>query len=79
MYSVLYEQCIQYIHTLGVSFFSLHVHKLAICLFLGSNACQRNNGGCSHLCLFRPSGVKCECPTGMELLADKKSCIRKYW
>ncbi|KAL9955607.1 hypothetical protein ACROYT_G036952 [Oculina patagonica] len=44
-------------------------------LTYGSNPCQRNNGGCSHLCLYRPSGVKCECPTGMELLADKKSCF----
>ena len=45
---------------------------------LGSNACQRKNGGCSHLCLYKPSGPKCECPTGMELLSDKKTCICKY-
>ena len=44
---------------------------------LGSNDCQRNNGNCSHLCLYRPLGVKCECPDGMELLADQKSCICK--
>ncbi|KAL9955609.1 hypothetical protein ACROYT_G036957 [Oculina patagonica] len=44
-------------------------------LTYGSNTCQRNNGECSHLCLFRPSGAKCECPTGMELLANKKTCI----
>ena len=43
----------------------------------GSNLCQHNNGGCSHLCLYRPSEVKCECPDGMELLADKKKCICK--
>ena len=44
----------------------------------GSNACRRNNGGCSHLCLFGPSGVKCACPTGMVLLADMENCIGKY-
>ena len=43
----------------------------------GSNPCQKNNGGCSHLCLYRRRGVKCECPDGMEILADKKSCICK--
>ncbi|PFX32670.1 Low-density lipoprotein receptor-related protein 6 [Stylophora pistillata] len=42
----------------------------------GANPCQVNNGGCSYLCLFGPSGVKCECPTGMELLVDKKNCNR---
>ncbi|XP_068671663.1 low-density lipoprotein receptor-related protein 6-like [Montipora foliosa] len=41
----------------------------------GSNPCQQDNGGCSHLCLYSPTGVKCECPDGMEILADKKSCI----
>lgn len=44
-------------------------------LSYGSNACQRNNGGCCHLCLYTPSGPKCECPTEMELLAEKKSCL----
>ena len=44
---------------------------------VGFNDCQVNNGGCSHLCLFRRVGVKCACPAGMELLADKKSCIGK--
>ncbi|XP_068671649.1 low-density lipoprotein receptor-related protein 6-like [Montipora foliosa] len=42
---------------------------------LGSNPCQQDNGGCSHLCLYSPTGVNCECPDGIEILADKKSCI----
>ena len=30
------------------------------------------------MCLYKPSGPKCECPTGMELLSDEKTCICKY-
>lgn len=41
----------------------------------GSN-CQSNNGGCSHLCLYRPSRVQCACPAGMKLSTDKKTCMR---
>ncbi|XP_068671662.1 low-density lipoprotein receptor-related protein 6-like [Montipora foliosa] len=44
-------------------------------LDLGSNPCQQDNGGCSHLCLYSPTGVNCKCPDGMEMLADKKSCV----
>ncbi|EDO49133.1 predicted protein [Nematostella vectensis] len=41
----------------------------------GSNPCQTNNGGCSHLCLYRPAGVVCGCPNGMELIKDQLTCI----
>uniref|UniRef100_UPI00358F8E53 low-density lipoprotein receptor-related protein 6 isoform X1 n=1 Tax=Myxine glutinosa TaxID=7769 RepID=UPI00358F8E53 len=41
----------------------------------GTNACAKENGGCSHLCLFRPIGVRCMCPMGLELLEDLKTCI----
>lgn len=41
----------------------------------GSNPCGTNNGGCSHLCLYRPSGHICACPIGLELLADGLTCI----
>ena len=27
----------------------------------------------------RPVGVKCVCPAGVELLTDKRTCIRKYF
>ncbi|XP_051910993.1 low-density lipoprotein receptor-related protein 6 [Hippocampus zosterae] len=41
----------------------------------GSNACGHNNGGCSHLCLFKPRGAQCACPIGLELIADMRTCI----
>ena len=32
------------------------------CVYVGNNSCGRNNGGCSHLCLYRPTGHVCVCP-----------------
>nr|XP_050041186.1 low-density lipoprotein receptor-related protein 6-like isoform X1 [Dermacentor andersoni] len=40
----------------------------------GENECSRANGGCSHLCLQRPQGRVCACPTGLELRADLRGC-----
>ncbi|XP_026581836.1 low-density lipoprotein receptor-related protein 5-like protein, partial [Pseudonaja textilis] len=47
-----------------------NVHKT-----LGTNPCAESNGGCSHLCLYRPQGLRCACPIGLELLSDMKTCI----
>ncbi|XP_070804168.1 low-density lipoprotein receptor-related protein 6 isoform X4 [Pituophis catenifer annectens] len=47
-----------------------NVHKI-----LGTNPCAESNGGCSHLCLYRPQGLRCACPIGLELLNDMKTCI----
>jgi len=41
---------------------------------LGFNKCGSRNGGCSHLCLPRPSGFSCACPTGIQLKRDGKTC-----
>ncbi|XP_070568538.1 low-density lipoprotein receptor-related protein 6-like isoform X1 [Ptychodera flava] len=41
----------------------------------GYNPCVEDNGGCSHLCLYRPNGVLCACPIGLELIQDQKTCI----
>ena len=43
---------------------------------LGTNPCGDKNGGCSHLCLYRPKGPICACPMGLELLPDSKTCIQ---
>lgn len=38
------------------------------------NVCEKNNGGCSHLCLRNPKGYSCACPTGITINDDKKTC-----
>uniref|UniRef100_A0A3Q2WR41 Low density lipoprotein receptor-related protein 4 n=1 Tax=Haplochromis burtoni TaxID=8153 RepID=A0A3Q2WR41_HAPBU len=38
------------------------------------NKCGRRNGGCTHLCLPRPNGTSCACPTGILLKGDGRSC-----
>ncbi|XP_065647599.1 low-density lipoprotein receptor-related protein 6 isoform X3 [Hydra vulgaris] len=39
-----------------------------------------DNGGCSHLCLLSKDISVCQCPTGVPLKTDKKSCseIKKF-
>ncbi|XP_018608191.1 low-density lipoprotein receptor-related protein 5-like isoform X1 [Scleropages formosus] len=41
----------------------------------GTNACAVDDGGCSHLCLYRPQGPQCACPMGLELLSDLSTCV----
>lgn len=41
---------------------------------VAENACGRNNGGCSHLCLRTPSTYTCACPTGTILHKDGQTC-----
>ncbi|XP_049321599.1 low-density lipoprotein receptor-related protein 4 isoform X2 [Astyanax mexicanus] len=41
---------------------------------LGYNKCGRRNAGCSHLCLPRPNGTSCACPTGILLKSDGSTC-----
>ncbi|XP_021915388.1 low-density lipoprotein receptor-related protein 4 isoform X2 [Zootermopsis nevadensis] len=41
---------------------------------VAENACGRNNGGCSHLCLRTPSAYTCACPTGTILREDGQTC-----
>ncbi|XP_041111230.1 low-density lipoprotein receptor-related protein 6 isoform X2 [Polyodon spathula] len=47
-----------------------NVHQI-----IGTNPCADNNGGCSHLCLYKPQGVQCACPIGLELISDMTTCI----
>ncbi|XP_030746611.1 low-density lipoprotein receptor-related protein 4 [Sitophilus oryzae] len=37
-------------------------------------SCGNNNGGCTHLCLLKPKGHSCACPTGIKLDENRKSC-----
>eukprot|EP00106_Octopus_bimaculoides_P021308 XP_014788750.1 PREDICTED: low-density lipoprotein receptor-related protein 4-like [Octopus bimaculoides] len=37
----------------------------------GTNQCAIRNGGCTHLCLARPNGYKCACPT----YPDSRPCL----
>ncbi|KAK4295463.1 hypothetical protein Pmani_031983 [Petrolisthes manimaculis] len=39
---------------------------------VGVNVCGNNNGGCSHLCLVNPRGFSCACPTGINMLEERK-------
>uniref|UniRef100_A0A8C4XW01 LDL receptor related protein 6 n=1 Tax=Gopherus evgoodei TaxID=1825980 RepID=A0A8C4XW01_9SAUR len=47
-----------------------NVHQIT-----GANPCAEDNGGCSHLCLYRPQGPRCACPIGLELISDMRTCI----
>ncbi|KAF5288914.1 hypothetical protein FQA39_LY03793 [Lamprigera yunnana] len=48
----------------------------------GKNHCQRENGGCTHLCLPAPqvnqtsSLTSCACPEGLRMLSDGLTCVR---
>lgn len=35
-------------------------------------ACNKNNGGCSHLCLLVPNNYTCACPTGILIKVNSK-------
>lgn len=48
---------------------------LTLIYLSGTNPCAEENGGCSHLCLYRPQGLRCACPIGFELISDMKTCI----
>lgn len=42
----------------------------------GTNPCAINNGGCSHLCLYKHSNEYiCACQMGQELAINNKTCV----
>lgn len=41
---------------------------------LDDDACKNSNGGCSHLCLRKPGGYSCQCPTGLKMKKDGRNC-----
>lgn len=36
------------------------------------HSCNTKNGGCTHLCLLKPKGRTCACPTGIKLGVGKE-------
>lgn len=55
-----------------------HVHKLN----LGSNPCQEDNGNCTHMCLLSstyPEGYGCNCPDGLVLAGDGRTCSSMFF
>lgn len=38
------------------------------------NACDKQNGGCSHLCLLNPTSFTCACAVGVQLKEDRRTC-----
>ncbi|XP_066030110.1 low-density lipoprotein receptor-related protein 6 isoform X2 [Pocillopora verrucosa] len=51
----------------------IHVFDPSL-IFSGSHSCSQNNGMCSDLCLLKPRGYQCACPTGIVLKEDGKNC-----
>lgn len=53
-------------------------------LILGFNPCEKNNGGCQHLCIVTKVsesdniGFRCACHIGYALMADLKTCGCKF-
>ena len=51
--------------------------KISLKFYSGTNPCQVNNGGCTHLCLLssvNASGYRCVCPDGYILNEDTRTC-----
>jgi len=57
-----------------VSYMKLVTETYYLIMILTGESCSSNNGGCSHKCTNRRSGVLCSCNSGYELQSDKKSC-----
>uniref|UniRef100_A0A4W3JHK9 Low density lipoprotein receptor-related protein 4 n=1 Tax=Callorhinchus milii TaxID=7868 RepID=A0A4W3JHK9_CALMI len=52
----------------------MDIQRLCSVFCTGYNKCSVRNGGCSHLCLPRPNGITCACPTGIQIKSDGKTC-----
>ncbi|CAL4228679.1 unnamed protein product, partial [Meganyctiphanes norvegica] len=45
----------------------------------GNNPCSIQNGGCSHLCLYTPTGARCACPDIPTSKPCTKAWLGDYW
>ncbi|XP_054162427.1 low-density lipoprotein receptor-related protein 4-like [Oppia nitens] len=48
----------------------VEIKSMALSRQTGANPCSVHNGACSHLCLFRPQGYICACPS----YGDSRPC-----
>ena len=52
-----------------------------MCPNLGSNPCLEDNGNCTHICLLSstyPEGYGCNCPDGLVLAGDGRTCSSMF-
>jgi len=85
MQSVLYDchplvcMCDLYadLGSLNAGFLVICEHEMWV---TGSNACNNNNGGCSHVCTPSGHSVECSCPSdvGLVLQNGGKMCVSAY-
>ncbi|XKL62898.1 hypothetical protein PGB90_002731 [Kerria lacca] len=59
----------QLIHFAGTAIFDVKVYEAKRQPYI-TTPCEKNNGGCSHLCLLSsgPEKYSCACPTGVKLI-----------
>lgn len=58
--------------------FPIKTSILSPFLHIGTNPCQAENGGCSHLCLLSSLRIdkhSCACPDGLVLASDSQTCL----
>ena len=54
-------------------------HPSVLMFPIDTNGCEgKQNGGCSQLCLPRPTGSVCRCTVGYKLAKDNKTCAGQF-
>ena len=55
----------------------LNTQYSSLRFFSVNHPCNKNNGGCSHLCLFYEDRAVCSCTKYLILGNNEKTCERK--